>query len=80
MAELCVGRGSLTESELLLHKALDFFRVNDAKSFHNRVHKLFGRARGILKELDLLQHAENAPKAVYKRRIIKHTYTNNTEE
>uniref|UniRef100_A0A915JMW7 Uncharacterized protein n=1 Tax=Romanomermis culicivorax TaxID=13658 RepID=A0A915JMW7_ROMCU len=62
----CVGKGSLTESEYLLHQALDYFNLASAKridEFHNRAHKIFSKTRTILDDLDLLQYGEKLPQS-----------------
>lgn len=75
----CVGQASLTESEYIMHQALDLFAdkfTDDVKlhRFHTMVHVVFEKTRRMLTDLAMLQKSEFHPDAISKQSDMKKRY------
>lgn len=80
----CVGQASLTESEYIMHQALDLFAekfIDDVNlhRFHTMVHVVFEKTRRMLSDLAILQKSEFHPDAVAKQNDMKKRYRRETQ-
>jgi hypothetical protein len=79
----CYGQAGLTESEYILHQALDlygakFVNEDNLHRYHSMAHTVFEKARKMLQELSLLQTAEFHPTALSKQNDMKRKYKRST--
>lgn len=77
----CNGQAGLTESEFILHQALDLYgtKIGDGSSeevhrYHNMAHSVFERTRKLLEKMSLLQGSEYEDAAVSKQNDMRYKY------
>lgn len=78
--EACEGKGSLTESEFILHHGLDVFgsKIGGEKSlnhYHKLVHTVFEATRHLLRNLSLIQNSEYTQPTIIKQMEMRLRYS-----